>query len=183
MWLLLQRQRTRKGHIMTTHGAIRQEQLEKELLEKEQALAQKSQKIEEMAVSLRVMMEQGHVHRDEIEANVLHNVDQVVLPLIDRLKSTLFDKHQKRIVTAVESSLKSLVSPFARNAMVFKQFSPKELQVANLVRLGRSNRKIADMLGVSINTVVTHRYRIRSKLGIKNKRVNLRSYLLEMDMK
>jgi DNA-binding CsgD family transcriptional regulator len=56
-----------------------------------------------------------------------------------------------------------------------------EVQVANLVKAGRRNQEIASILGISLNTVMTHRYLLRSKLGLKQKKVNLRSYLNSTD--
>ncbi|MGO9372590.1 MAG: LuxR C-terminal-related transcriptional regulator, partial [Syntrophobacteraceae bacterium] len=31
----------------------------------------------------------------------------------------------------------------------------------------KRNKEIASILGISLNTVMTHRYRLRSKLGLK----------------
>jgi DNA-binding CsgD family transcriptional regulator len=36
------------------------------------------------------------------------------------------------------------------------------------------------VLSVSVNTIRSHRYNLRCKLGLKNKKVNLRSYLLSL---
>ena len=56
-----------------------------------------------------------------------------------------------------------------------------EIKIANLVREGKTNKEIADVLFISINTVLVHRHHIRTKLGIKNKKTNLRSHLLSLN--
>lgn len=45
--------------------------------------------------------------------------------------------------------------------------SPRELEVLKLVASGLLNKEIADRLNISLNTVLSHRKNITSKLGIK----------------
>ncbi len=52
-----------------------------------------------------------------------------------------------------------------------------ETQVAHYVRNGLTNKEIASMLNLSVRTVEFHRDRIRDKLGLKKRKVNLRAYL------
>lgn len=47
------------------------------------------------------------------------------------------------------------------------EISPRELEVLKLVALGLLNKEIADRLNISLNTVLSHRKNITSKLGIK----------------
>ncbi len=56
-----------------------------------------------------------------------------------------------------------------------------EIKVAGLVRDGVPNKEIAEILNASLNTVTSHRYKIRTKLGLKNTESNLRSYLLSLE--
>jgi DNA-binding CsgD family transcriptional regulator len=56
-----------------------------------------------------------------------------------------------------------------------------EIRVASLVKEGKTNKEIAEILMVSKNTILFHRHNIRVKLDIKNKKINLRSHLLTLD--
>jgi DNA-binding CsgD family transcriptional regulator len=82
----------------------------------------------------------------------------------------------------METNLLGICSPFLKNlSLQHAHLSSMEVQVANLIKTGKRNKEIASILGVSLNTVMTHRYRLRSKLGLKQKKVNLRSYLNSVD--
>jgi len=49
-----------------------------------------------------------------------------------------------------------------------RTLTPRELEVLQLICHGRSNRDIADSLGVSVNTVAVHRANIMNTLGVHN---------------
>jgi len=49
--------------------------------------------------------------------------------------------------------------------------------VASLIRDGKKTKEIAKVMNVSKSAIDLHRNHIRSKLGLNNKKVNLRSYL------
>jgi len=58
--------------------------------------------------------------------------------------------------------------------------TPKELQVATLVKEGRTSKEIAELMDVSPGTVALYRNRIRKKLTVNGKKVNLRTYLASL---
>jgi DNA-binding NarL/FixJ family response regulator len=48
----------------------------------------------------------------------------------------------------------------------FTRLSSREIQVLRLIALGKSNKEIASMLGVSVNTVAVHRTNLMSTLNV-----------------
>jgi DNA-binding CsgD family transcriptional regulator len=52
-----------------------------------------------------------------------------------------------------------------------------EIQIADLIKHGRASKEIASLLNVSPKAISFHRGNIRRKLGLVNKKINLRSHL------
>jgi DNA-binding CsgD family transcriptional regulator len=120
--------------------------------------------------------------KKELEEHVLSNVKQLVLPYLERLKISQMNKDQGSLVRILELNLKNIVSPFAgRLSSKFLNLSPMEIRVANLVKEGKTNKEISELLCLSENTISSHRYKLRSKLDLKQKGINLRSYLLSLN--
>jgi DNA-binding CsgD family transcriptional regulator len=59
-------------------------------------------------------------------------------------------------------------------------FTPTQIQVANLVKEGKTTKEIAELLNSSTRAVEFHRENVRARLDLKNKKTNLRSYLLSL---
>ena len=63
----------------------------------------------------------------------------------------------------------------------FARFTPTEIRVANLIKEGKTNKEMADVLLISKNTVLYHRHNIRKKLKLTNTAINLRTHLLTFE--
>ena len=82
-------------------------------------------------------------------------------------------------VEIVESNLNDVVSPFLRNlTSKYLSLTPREIQVASLIKEGKTTKEITEVINISATAVDFHRKNIRLKFGIKNTKANLRSYLL-----
>jgi DNA-binding CsgD family transcriptional regulator len=85
---------------------------------------------------------------------------------------------QKTYLAILESHIDEITSPFMQKlSRELQDLTPMEVQVAGLIREGKKTKEIADLLHLSKNTVIFHRYNIRTKLKLKNQKKNLRSFL------
>jgi PAS domain S-box-containing protein len=154
---------------------------EEELTKREAELRMKSVQLGEMNTALRVLLRQRETDQQEIEQRIVFNVKELVLPYVSKLKHMHPSDGQLSYLEIVEAHLNDIITPFLRQVVsTYPHMTTKELQVATLVREGKSNKEIADFMNVSVNTIEIHRYHIRKKLGVQNKKVNLRSFLLSL---
>lgn len=159
-----------------------QKELQRVQGEKTKTLEKQSKRLKEANTALKILLEQSEIHKKELEEDFIANVRELVNPHLDRLKLSSLNSLQKKLVNTLESNLKNIVSPFIRK-MSLKNFklTTKEIQVANLIKNGKKNKEIAEILGLSNNTILFHRFNIRTKLGLRNKKVNLKSHLAAFD--
>ena len=140
-----------------------------------------AEELENTNTALRVLLKQVSENKTEMESKVLDNFTRLVNPYLDLLEENLVNKPQQEYVRVIQENIKKITSSFSLNlSSSYLGLSPREIQVADLVRQGRANKEAARILSVSINAVEFHRNNLRKKLGLQNKKVNLRTYLLSM---
>jgi DNA-binding NarL/FixJ family response regulator len=150
----------------------------------ENELLLKSKSLEEANTALRVLLQHREEDRNSMEEKVITNVKKLALPYIEKLKTLKLNENQLAYVKIIEDHLKDIVSPFLRNLTIeHLDFTPREIQITSLVKEGRTTKEITDFLNISATAVDFHRKNIRMKLGIKNKKTNLRSFLLSIPSK
>lgn len=77
--------------------------------------------------------------------------------------------------------LDEITVPFlTRLTALHRLLTPREIDIAALVREGRTSKEIADLLNISASGVDFHRKKIRQKIGLTGEKSNLRSYLLSL---
>ena len=176
----------RTKELINTNEKLRMEieerkQAESSLLLKEKELRLESLNLAEANTALKVLLKRREQDREELEEKVLTNVKELIFPYIDKLEASRLDAEQAAYIGIIKSNLENIISPFlARISSKYLNFTPMEIQVANLVKEGKSTKEMADILNVSDRAVEFHRNNIRKKLGLKNKKVNLRSYLMTL---
>jgi PAS domain S-box-containing protein len=154
---------------------------EEALREREAELEIKTTSLEEVNTTLRVLLKRRDEDKTEVEEKVLVNVKELVVPFLEKMKNSPLDPKQVAYIHILESNLNDIVSPFLRTLSAkYVSLTPTEIQVANLIKEGKATKEIAELLNLSSKTINTHRQNIRRKLGLKNKKVNLRSHLLTL---
>lgn len=188
-----------QGHVANYVGSFSdislQKQAEKVLLEAKKQLEKKLERnalelstikceSDEVNTALKVMIKMRN--SDNLEAKSLLNeeLNHEVLPFLQRLKIGNQDVKQIRLVHTLEANLQRLVTSYGSPTSItssYKNLTPKEIQVATMVREGFSTKAIASTLSLSPETISIHRKNIRKKLGLGSKGENLRSYLITFE--
>jgi len=152
----------------------------------------KTKNLEEINIAMKVLLKKREADKIEIEDNVLTNVKEMIEPYFDKIKATKLDERQKTFLSIIESNMNEIISPFTRKLSLkylrltptekYLRLTPTEIKILNMIKHGYTTKKIAGMMNTSPRTVDTHRSNIRAKIGLENKKANLRSHLLALHL-
>jgi DNA-binding NarL/FixJ family response regulator len=164
-------------------GALRKahDELERKVKKRTKEIEIKTNSLAEVNTALKILLNKREEDKTGLENNILLNVQEMILPYIEKIKKTDLDERQETFLSIIEANLNEIISPFSRGlSLNFLDMTPTEIQIANLIKIGKSSKQIAEILKKSPRTVDTHRKNIREKIGLKKKRANLRSRLLSL---
>jgi len=171
------------SYIKQAEEALKKSKNKLELMVKKRTkeLATRNKKLEEINTALKVLLTKKDEDKKNMEENILSNVNKMILPYLEKLKERSLDDHQILYLRMLKLNLKEIISPFI-NKLSYKyaNLTPAEIRVADLVRHGYCTKDIAELTCLSVRTIESQRYSIRKKIGIKNKNIHLRSYLLSL---
>jgi PAS domain S-box-containing protein len=170
-----------KRTVMSLLDITERKMAEEVLKKREQELQLKSQSLEEANTALKVLLKHREEDKAILEEQVLANVKKLVLPYLEKLKGPRLDSSQRVHIEIIEAHLNDIVSPFLRNlSSAYLSLTPREIEVATLVKEGKATKEITRLLNISTTAVDFHRKNLRSKFGIKSKKTNLRSFLTSL---
>jgi DNA-binding CsgD family transcriptional regulator len=152
--------------------------VEKELRAREKELKRRAVKLEAFNITLRTILEQRDIDRKDLERRIMANIDDLIMPCIERLKGTALTKPAQVHVQHLQESLRTLTSPFLSRIKASAHLTTTELQIADYIKKGKSSKQIGSMMRLSPGTVDFHRNQIRRKLNLRGKKVSLQEYLL-----
>ena len=158
-----------------------EKELDKRVKKRTRELEIQKISLEEINASMKVLLKKREKEKNEIEDNVLTNVKRLIVPYIKKMKKTRLDDHQITFLNIIESNIDEIISPFSRKmSIIDSNLTPKEIQISNLIMQGATSKKIGGIMEISPRTVDAHRKNIRKKIGLQQKKANLRSYLLSL---
>jgi DNA-binding CsgD family transcriptional regulator len=141
-------------------------------------LQNKQAALERSHAALKEVLETIEEKQREAISHIETNISKVIFPILFDIETQTFDEEVKVHIRLLKGYLEEITLPFSNMLMKkFSNLSPAEVQLCNLIRNNYSSKSIAKIRRVSPSTIYRQRESIRKKLGIKNEKVNLASYL------
>jgi len=174
------------GFLVSVRDITNRKHMEHELQQHrdhlEELVNERTVNLEQANTALKVLLKKRDEDKIELEDKMVLNVKELVLPFLEELKNRRLNDEQKGLAEVIEYNLNDIISPFVKVlSSKYYNLTPTEIQIANLIKQGKSSKEIAEQFKMSPRTVDIHRYHIRKKLGISSKKANLRTHLLSIN--
>ncbi len=181
LWVIVNRLFDRQGKLIgaieSTRDITRAKQMEADLVAVNERLAQEQSMMEKKNTALQEILGQIDAEHRRVSDQIQTNMNKIVMPLLSSLKHKVGPSEQE-FISILTGYLNDITAPFThRLESNYAALSPRELEICNLIRNGLSCKDIASTLNTSVHTVLNQRQRIRRKMGLNGKRINLSSYL------
>lgn len=142
------------------------------------------QKVEESLREKNIALKEilAHLEEEKLKIKKEHAraIDQVLIPTANRILERDGTVNQA-YYDSLKNALKDLSASTGGRQYVNSKLTPREVQICNLIKSGATSKEIAEVLHLSLATVLKHRGRIRKKLNISNKDINLGIFLGDLE--
>jgi PAS domain S-box-containing protein len=164
-----------KGFVAIAHNLTQRKRAEKALKESEALLREQKLALEQKNIALGEIIAQIEIEKRKIKDDIAANAANVLLPILEKFQT---DKATQKYVTLLRNHIEGLTSSFGgKMREMGTKLTSREMEICNMIKGGLSNKDIAQLLNISGQTVEGHRKKIRNKLDLTNKQVNLTAYL------
>ncbi len=141
----------------------------------EDILQEQKMALEQKNIALGEVLGQIEIEKKQIKENVIANAENLLLPIIQKLRLT---GESRKYVQLLRKNLQELTSSFGtRLTERGAKLTSREVEICDMIKNGLTSKEIASLLNISLRTVDAHRIKIRKKLGLINKDINLASFL------
>ncbi len=150
---------------------------EDELRRTNDILVRERERLAKTNIALEEILDKTEKRTDKVKREITTNLERVLDPHLKRLKARLPNDLVRDFDLLVQE-IKDVTDPWVPTLeSAYDKLSHREIEVCNLIRKGMTSKEIGEQMSISAETVQKHRAKIRQKLGIRNKKVNLRSFL------
>lgn len=152
-------------------------QAEADLAIANQILEAKHQELQGRNIALQQVLSRIEEEKGKITFQLRSNLDRLVKPIVRALeeKAGPVEKRQLKLLSACLDQAASPLNDKLQS--IYAILTPREVEIANMVKNGLTSKQAGSLLGLSEATVRKHRRNIRRKLDIAGKQQNLSSYL------
>ena len=151
------------------------------MIEKSKELEKKTHELKEVNAALKFLLKHRDKDQRDFEEKIVANVKKLILPYVEKLKYSRLNDRQMVYLNIIKSNLEDIITPFLHQlSSKYSDLTPSEIQVAEFVKEGKATKEIAELLNASTGSINFHRNNLRKKLGLRNTKTNLRSFLLTL---
>jgi len=138
----------------------------------------KNADLEKSNATLSMMLDYARKAEVDIQERVVANLRFNILSLLELLKKQTLPPNAKALIDVLESNAQNLAQPLAKKLdSLLLGLTTREMQIAHFIQQGKTTKEIVTALNLSSQTVESHRNNLRKKLGLRHKKINLRTYL------
>lgn len=166
----------------TTSRSLAEQELNCLNQELEDRVRQRTAEIQEANIALKVLLAKRENDRHELKELIMLNIRELISPYLKKLRTSNPTPTQANYLDILEHNLQEITAPFLHHLSVhFRHLTPMEIKVAQSIREGRTTKEIAESMNLSKRTIDAYRIKIRRKLGLANKKANLRTSLQKIN--
>jgi DNA-binding NarL/FixJ family response regulator len=102
----------------------------------------------------------------------------MLLPTLDKILKENSDIMRANYLNILRRELLGITKAFPKELDIpFLRLTRTEMKVCQFIQAGYSGKEVADALNISFETIQTHRKNIRKKLGLRDKKISLYTFL------
>ncbi len=121
------------------------------------------------------ILDRIEIEKKKIKESITANVQNHVMPILQKLRKK---EESHSYIDLLQKTLQNLTSSYGTKQIKNEaRLTSKEIEICDMIINGISGKEIAQILDISHGTIEGHRNSIRRKLGIKNTKINLSSFL------
>lgn len=145
----------------------------------EENLKAERKSLQEKNIALKGVLDHIREEKNELKRGIADKVEKVILPTLRKTivsRDAIDEAYYNMLVSEIKGLAGDPDTPNGSSSIMDK-LSPREQEICDLIRSGATTKEIANALHISVATVNKHRERIRTRLGIAHKDINLSAYL------
>ncbi|HKW14003.1 MAG TPA: PAS domain S-box protein [Candidatus Krumholzibacteria bacterium] len=162
--------------LAVTRDVTQQKEQEEKLRELSETLRREQVDFVRKNVALNEVLqhieEKKEIYRHEISSKL----ENLLRPMLRKLREQgrLAERDVDVLERGIQTAFGADINEYKNNV---EKLTPRELDILEMIRAGRSSKQIAEALDLSSQTVHKHRQSIRRKLQIDHREINLATYL------
>jgi PAS domain S-box-containing protein len=148
-----------------------------DLVRHKKELARLNQELSQTNLALAMVTRLAERSRIESESKSARLIHSKVVPLLSSLKRARSLEMVQMGLDVLNAYMTQVGPGLGEEAQIVAKLTPQQLKLSLLICNGLTAREAGDKLGISPETVRTHRKRIRKTLGLQDSKANLATYL------